>query len=170
MSIVMWKVLESKVASDEEDVLYRRLEARLERVAQESAVPVGAHWETSPREEGATQSNPVPLPSNPDVKLLAPPADAELELVAEEHEPVQDVVDEPVVAVEEYPSPVPPESTLLSLQPRPAELGIRVTRAVARPRQTPGSAPMRAVTVRPVEQRLSPATARRATVRTTPSS
>lgn len=176
MSIVMWKVLETKVASDEEDVLYRRLEARLERVARESAVPIGAHWESPPQDKRVDQSETMlgaPLAAAPAMTLLAPPPDAGIELVAEEHEPARDTVDEPVVAVEERQTPPALESERPGFQARPAgperELGPRVARATARPRTAAGPAPLRAVAVRPVEERLCP-TARRAAIKTTPNS
>jgi hypothetical protein len=176
MSIVMWKVLESQVASDEEDILYRRLEARLERVARESEVPVGAHWESDPSDSHAGRTDTVVLaPSvTSDVALLAPPIDAPVDLAVPQHVPVQEIRDETVVATEARRSLAAPTRRSLAPQPKPAavprDLGPRVTRAVARPREAGGTTPLKAVTSRPADVSRPAAPARRTTVRTAPSS
>jgi hypothetical protein len=178
MSIVMWKVLESQVASDEEDILYRRLEARLERVARESEVPVGAHWESDPSDSHADRADIGVLPPSveTDTVLLAPPLDVSVDLAVpeQEHEPVQEIRDETVVATEARRSLAAPTRRSLAPQPKPAavprDLGPRVTRAVARPREAGGTTPLKAVTSRPADVSRPAAPARRTTVRTTPSS
>ncbi len=141
MSIVMLSVLETRVASAEADALHRRLEARLERIAQESAVPVGAHWENPPAEEPVQTSTDVPSAGTGDL------------IVAVEARTVDHC---PTVAAS------PPLDFQAHLE---RDSGPRVTRAVSRPRSE--AAPARPVSVRPAETSVSAAT-RRAAIRTTP--
>lgn len=141
MSIVMWKVLQSQVASDEDRLHYPQLEARLQRIARESAVPIGAYWKSPPEER--VQVAPVPV-------------------VAEQEGPVIEV-EERVEQAPALPEPVP-----VAPQARPTrELEPRTTRMVSQPRKAVVTVPVQKATVRSVERPLSSVPARSTTSRTT---
>jgi hypothetical protein len=64
--MALWKKWHGSEPSDEEQVLDSRVVSRLQRVARESSVPIGAHWQTPPAQAPAPESRTEPpQPASP---------------------------------------------------------------------------------------------------------